>query len=121
MTELKQIKQLIESNPLSFATIDQFGNPHCIAVGDLKVVSKDKILIGDNYMAETVKNIKNNSNVALAVWNKNWKENCIGYELKGTAEYFKSGKWYKMIKDIHKGFPAKGAILITIQNIKKLA
>jgi predicted pyridoxine 5'-phosphate oxidase superfamily flavin-nucleotide-binding protein len=117
----KELKRLIEENALAFATVDENGNPHCIAVGDVKVVSKNKILVGDNYMIKTIKNIKRNNNVTLAVWSRNWEENCIGYELSGTAEYFTSGKWHKMVKEIHKGFPAKGAILITIKKIKKLA
>lgn len=116
-----ELKQLIEENALAFATTDENGNPHCIAVGDVKVVSKNQILIGDNYLVETLKNIKRNPDIALVVWNKDWKKECIGYELKGTIEYFTSGKWHKMVKEIHKGFPAKGAILVTINKIKDLS
>jgi len=119
----EELKKLIEENDLAFATIDENGNPHCIAVGFCKVVSKNQILVTDNYMIETIKNIQQNPNVALTVWNKDWKENCIGYELRGTAEYFTNGKWYERIKQIpeNKGEPCKGAILITIDKIKKLA
>lgn len=115
------IKELVEHNALAFATVDLRGKPHCIAVGDVKVVSSNQILIGDNYMVNTIKNIKQNKNVALVVWNRNWEESCIGYELSGTAEYFSSGKWHEMVKKIHEGFPAKGAILISVETIKKLA
>lgn len=115
-----ELKQLIEENALAFATINESGNPHCIAVADVKVISKNQILIGDNYLIETIKNINKNSNVALTVWNRNWEENCIGYELKGIAKYFKEGKWKEMVKKIHKGFSPKGAILVTINKIKKL-
>ncbi|MCK5040114.1 MAG: pyridoxamine 5'-phosphate oxidase family protein [Candidatus Aenigmarchaeota archaeon] len=124
MEELnKELKKLIEQNALALATTDKEGNPHCIAVGFVKVVSKNQILATNNYMAETTKNIQKNPNVALAVWNKNWKENCVGYELKGTVEYFTSGKWYQIIKQIpeNKEEPCKAAILITIRKIKKVA
>jgi len=119
----KELKKIIEENALAFATIDEIGNPHCIAVGFVRVVSKNQILVTDNYMFETRKNIQRNPNVALAVWNKEWKENCIGYGLKGTTEYFTDGKWYKMAKEIleNREEPCKGAILITINKIKKLA
>jgi hypothetical protein len=119
----KELKNLIEENALAFATVDEKGNPHCVAVAFVKVVSENQILVTDNYMVETIKNIQQNPNVALAVWNKNWKENCVGYELRGTAEYFTEGKWYEIIKQIpeNKGEPCKGAILITINKIKKLA
>lgn len=114
------VKKMIENNAMAFATVGENGNPHCIAVGDVKVVSKTQILVGDNYMVQTINNIRQNNNVSLVVWNKNWEEDCIGYELRGTAEYFTSGKWHEMIKEIHKGYPAKGAILVTVKEIIKL-
>jgi len=119
----EELKKLIEGNALSLATVDEDGNPHCIAVGFVKVVSKNKVLVTDNYMAETIKNIKRNPQVALAVWNKDWKKDCIGYGLKGVAEYFTSGTWHDKVKEIpeNEGEPCKGAILVTINKIKKLA
>jgi len=54
----KELKKLIESNALAFATVDKKGNPHCIAVGFVKVVSKNELLITDNYMAQTGENVK---------------------------------------------------------------
>ena len=51
--------------------------------------------------------------------------NCsvIGYELRGKAEYFTSGKWLESIKKIpeNKGAPCKGSILITINKVKVLS
>lgn len=118
----EELKKLIEENALALATVDVIGNPHCIAIGFVKVISENQILVTDNYMTNTIKNIQRNNNVALVVWNKNWKENCIGYELRGIAGYFTSGKWHKMVKEIpeNQREPCKGAILITISKIKKL-
>ena len=116
-----ELKKLIEENAIAFATVGEDGNPHCIAVGDVKVVSENQVLVGDNYMEETIDNLQRNPNVALVVWNKEWQENCIGFELRGTAQYFTEGSWVEMVKKIHQGFPAKGAILVTITKIKKLA
>jgi hypothetical protein len=112
----EEIKKIIESNVLALATTDKKGNPHCIAVGDVKVISNNQILIGNNYMVETIENIKRNPNVALIVW-----DNKGGYELKGNVEYFNKGKWLNFVKKIHKGYSAKGAILVNIKEIKKLA
>jgi len=116
------IKKMIEENALGLATADKQGNPHNIAVGCVQVLSKNQLLISDNYLQETIENIKKNPNVALVVWAKNWKENYIGYELKGKAEYFTSGKYLEIIKKIpiNQGEPCKGAILITINKIKVL-
>lgn len=118
----EELKTLIEENALGFATADENGNPHCIAVGCVKVVSENQILITDDYIVETTKNIQKNPSVALAVWNKEWREDCVGYELKGTAEYFTEGKWYEIMKQNPEteGEPRKGAIVVTIEKIKEL-
>lgn len=118
----EELKTLIEENALGFATVDENGGPHCIAVGCVKVVSENQILITDDYIVETTKNIQKNPNVALAVWNKGWREDCVGFELKGAAEYFTEGKWYEIMKQNPEteGEPRKGAIVVTIEKIKEL-
>jgi len=114
---------LIEGNALTLATIDENGNPHCVAVGYPKVVSKNQIVLSVIYIVETIKNIERNNNVALVVWNKNWEEVCEGYELKGKAKYFTSGKWKEFVDNLpeNKNESAKGTLLITLYKIKKLA
>jgi hypothetical protein len=114
---------MIEENALGLATTDKFGNPHNIAVGYVQVISENQLLISDNWLEETIENIKHNPNIALVIWNKDWKKNCVGYEIKGKAEYFTSGKWINIIKKIpiNKDEPCKGAILVTINKIKPLA
>lgn len=120
----EQMKKLIEENALAVATVDGNNEPHCIAVGFAKIISANQVLITDNYMVQTTKNIKQNSNIALSTWNKDWEgEECVGYELKGKAEYFNEGKWIEEVKKIpeNEGMPCKGAILVTVEKIKKLA
>lgn len=69
-------------------------------------------------MKRTIKNLKKNNNVCLAVWND--KEE--GYKLIGKAEYFSSGKWLKFVKKMpeNKGLPAKDAIVVTVSKLIKL-
>lgn len=98
--DLNAIKNLIEENALALTTINLEGKPHNIAVEFVKVRSSNQLLISDNYLVETIANIKKNTNVALPVWNADWKDKCISYGLKGTAEYFTSGKWLEAIKKI---------------------
>jgi len=117
------IKKMVEENALGLATVDKKGNPHNIAVGYVKVISKNQLLISNNWIVETIKNIKHNNNVSLAVWNHNWKEHCVGFELIGKADYFESGKWVDMMKTfpINQGEPCKGAIIVTVNKIEVLA
>jgi len=119
-----EIKKLIEENALSVATTSEDGNPHCIVFGYPKVISDNQIVLSAIYTVETLKNIERNNNVVLTVWSRNWEDEdiCDGYELKGKAEYLTSGKWKEFVDNLleNKNENAKGAILITIEKIKKL-
>lgn len=113
---LNRLKKLIEGNAMGFATVS--GNrPYVIGVAYCKVVDKDKILITDNYMKATTKNIQNNSSVALVVWDKDWN----GYQFLGKCKYYQKGKWLEHVRNMkeNKGFPAKGAILVKVNKIIK--
>jgi hypothetical protein len=113
-----KVKKIIEGNHVAFATVDKDCKPNVIAVACVKVVDKNKLLITDNFMKRTGENIKGNDNVCLAVWNKK-EEGC---KLIGKAEYFSRGEWLDFVKKMpeNKGFPAKGAILITVSKLIEL-
>ena len=113
-------KKLIEKQVLALASSDLNNKPNVVAVACCKVVAKDKILVTDNFMNKTRKNLLVNKNVALAVWSKDGEE---GYQFKGKAEYLTSGKWKKMVDEDpdNKGLAHKGAVLVTIGEIWDLA
>jgi len=109
-------KKIIENNPVAFATIS--GNkPYVIGVACCKVLNRNTILITDNYMKSTIKNILKNNNVALVAWNKKWE----GIQILGKTKYYREGKWLDHVKKMkeNKGLPAKGAILVKISKIIK--
>ena len=114
----KEAKNVIEKNPLAFATVDWTGKPNVIGIACVKAVSPNKILITDNFMKQTKENITKNRNVCLAVWNKKWK----GYKLIGTASYYTKGKWKAFVEKMpeNKGLSAKGAILVNVKKVIKL-
>ncbi len=113
----EKIKNMIENNIVSFATSSKDGKPNVIAVACLKIVD-DKIIITDNYMNKTKKNLEENNKVALVVW-----KNEEGYQLKGTAEYIIEGKWFDFVKNLkeNKDLPAKAVVVVTIEEVCKLA
>jgi hypothetical protein len=116
-----EAKKIIEENAIALATINEPGNPHCIALGNAKAISKNQILIGNCFMVQTVKNIKRNPEVSICAWNRNWEDNCLGYELLGKAEYFTEGPYLEKVKEIHVGFDVKGAVVVTVSKIIKLS
>ena len=93
MNNLKKIKDLIEKNPVSFATMTVANKPNIIIVGYVKVVSANQVLITDNYMERTIEDIAKNNNVCLAVCDLEMR----GCKLIGKAKYFVDGKWKNML------------------------
>ena len=120
MTDLTKLKKIIENNDLALATVDLSNKPNVVFVCCAKVVSKNQILITDNYMHKTKQNILENKNISIAVSDTKLEK---GYQLKGIANYYSSGKWLTAVKEFkeNKNFPAKGAVLITIKEIIVLA
>lgn len=114
-----ELKKLISENVLAFATSHR-DTPNVVAVGYVKIVLKDELIITDNYMNKTKNNLLRNRNVALVVWNK---EGTLGYQLKGKAGYLTEGKWLDFVKNMkeNKGMPSKAAILVKITEVYRLA
>jgi len=115
---LKKIKSTIEKLPMFIATTDKKCKPHVIAIACVKVIDDKKLLITDNYMETTKKNLLSNNKMEILVYGKNWK----GYRLNGKSQYYKSGKWLDQVKAMkeNKNHPAKGAIIVTVSKIEKV-
>ena len=114
---LIKIKKLIENNPVALATVTDKNKPNAAALAFAKVVSDKEILLTDNYLNQTIKDLQKNKNICLLVWDKKWQ----GYKIIGQAKYFKTGKWKKFVEKMpeNKGLSAKGAILIRVSKIIK--
>ncbi|MCX6763524.1 MAG: pyridoxamine 5'-phosphate oxidase family protein [Candidatus Moranbacteria bacterium] len=115
------IKKLIEANAMGLATIGKNGKPHNIAVACVKVEG-DLVIISNTHIKESVKNIQQNKNVSLVVWNKEWEKACVGFELIGQAKNYTSGKWFDYVCRLreNKGYKLKSVIIVKITKIKKL-
>lgn len=109
-------KNLIENEVIALATCDLENKPNVIAITHCLVVNDDQILVTDNFMNKTRKNLLENKNIALAVWSDDEEE---GYQFKGKAEYLTQGKWKEMVDNEpnNKRWAHKGAVLITVEEI----
>ena len=112
----EEAKKLIETKPVAISTC-VMDEPNISVAAFVKVV-EDKIVITDNYMAKTVQNLSKNNKIELAVWDEDW----AGYKISGTATYESSGKWLEYVKGLSEnaGLPAKGAILVKVNDIRKI-
>jgi len=113
--EINDIKDKLEKAIVAVASVNN-GKPHNIAVMYVKV-KDEKIIITNNHMKTTIDNIKNNPNVSLVFW-----EGEKGWRINGEAEYYDSGEWLDFVKSLeeNKGYPAKGAVVINVNEIREL-
>lgn len=110
------IQEQLESAVIAVATITPKFKPHNIAIMYAKV-KDNQVVITDNYMESTVENIKKNKAVSLVFW-----EGEDGWRIDGDAQYFNSGNWLDYVKSLeeNEGLPAKGTIVIKVNDIIEL-
>ncbi len=110
----KNERKIIENNLVFLSSSSKKGVCHVIVCADAKVID-NKILITDNYMKTTKKNLLENKYVSLCVGS----ENSGFLYISGKADYKTSGKYFSFIKGLkeNKGFPCKGFLIITCRKI----
>lgn len=106
----------IKNKNVALASVGLDNNPHNIVV-EINSVEDNKIVITNNFMNTTVKNIGHNPHVSLVFW-----EGDDGIEIDGVAEYFDSGEWLDYVKCLPENaqFDTKGAIVIEIKKVKEI-
>lgn len=87
---LFEYTDLINDKPMHIATVRANNNPNLSVASDVRVIDNDKIIISVNEMNNTQRNIKNNPNVVLTVFNKDW----IGLRIFGEATFYLDGEYY---------------------------
>ena len=109
-------KKIIEENVMALATADSDGVPRAIAVGDVKVLSGNALLVADIFMRQTRQNLQQNNRVSLTVWDSEYR----GYTITGEAEYFEAGEWLEKAKNFHAGYEVRAAIIVRVMEISEL-
>ena len=83
----KEIKDFFEQVPvMAISTVDKNGMPNVSAIASKKIIDDDTILTIDTFHNKTLQNIKQNGNVAIALW-----KDSVGYQIKGKATHYTSG------------------------------
>ena len=103
---------------ISFGTADVNNIPNVVAVFWKKIINGKTILLIDNYMDQTKKNIEQNSKVCLSFWDQKTGE---GYKIKGDAYYHISGQVFDQGKEfIQEQRPEKspkGVVEVKVKDI----
>lgn len=91
-----EVKSLFEKQPLvAFGTADKEGNPNVVPVFWKTTAGGETILLLDNYMKTSKKNLLENSRVCVSFWDPATEE---AYKIKGEAAYHTSGDVFEQGK-----------------------
>jgi uncharacterized protein len=117
MTMTEEMMDAIEKDLVFLATASSEGIPNVVPIGFARPIDNGSILIADNYMNKTRKNIEENPNVAIVT--KDAQKN--PYQFKGTAEIFDSGKIFDEVvewaQNVMTKLNPKAAIVVKVTEI----
>lgn len=117
MTMNDEMMDAIEKDLVFLATASSEGIPNVVPIGFARPIDNGSILIADNYMNKTRKNIEENPNVAIVT--KDAQKN--PYQFKGTAEIFDSGKIFEEVvewaQNVMTKLNPKAAIVVKVTEI----
>jgi predicted pyridoxine 5'-phosphate oxidase superfamily flavin-nucleotide-binding protein len=113
----EEMKEAIEKNLVFLATSSPEGIPNVVPIGFARPIDDETILIADNYMKKTRKNLENNPNLALIVSDAK----TFPYQFKGTVELFESGKYFDEVvewaQNVMTELEPKSAIVFKVEEI----
>ncbi|WP_347488825.1 pyridoxamine 5'-phosphate oxidase family protein [Desulfoscipio sp. XC116] len=100
------------------ATASKDGIPNVVPIHFVKVYDEDTILLVDNFMDKSLKNLRENPQLSICVWDMDKKQ---AYQIKGKATIVSSGKPFdEAVNWVKKGAPQlapKSAILMQVTSI----
>jgi hypothetical protein len=104
------------------ATASREGVPNVVPIGFCQIVDDETIWIADNFMAKSLANLEENSNVAIYVWGPD-TGGC--FQIKGETEIISSGEKFEEMKAIvhtaKPGLPAKNLIEVRVTEVFQCA
>jgi uncharacterized protein len=116
MTE-EMMDAIEKDNVVFLATATVEGTPNVVPIGFARPIDNKTIMIVDNYMNKTRKNLENNPKASLIVRDASKAP----YQFKGTVEIVESGKYFDeavdWAKSVMSQLAPKAAILLKVEEI----
>ena len=114
----KEMMDAIEKDNLVFlATATADGTPNVVPIGFARPIDSETIMIVDNFMNKTHKNLEDNPKASLVVRDAS----ACPYQFKGSAEIVESGKYFDQAVDwatsVMSQLAPKAAILLKVEEI----
>lgn len=110
---------------VSFGTCSKAGVPNTVPIGVGRFADDETLVVVDNYLLKTRKNLEENPNAAVSFWVSEEKDGKVitkeGYQMKGRATIQEVGPLFEQIKAetkaIRADFPVKGIVLVRVEEI----
>jgi predicted pyridoxine 5'-phosphate oxidase superfamily flavin-nucleotide-binding protein len=118
MVMTEEMMNAIEKDNLVFlATATTNGTPNVVPIGFARPIDNKTIMIVDNFMNKTRKNLEDNPKTALVVRDASKAP----YQFKGTVEIVESGKYFDEAVDwatsVMSQLSPKAAVLFKVEEI----
>ncbi|MCF8012057.1 MAG: pyridoxamine 5'-phosphate oxidase family protein [Clostridiales bacterium] len=115
------VKEVFNKNGIyAVATASASGLPNVVPIHFAKIYEEeeDTILLADNFMDKSYKNIEENPWIAISVWDTGKK---LAYQIKGQASIVKSGKAFDdalaWVQKVKPDLKPKSAVLLKVTNV----
>ena len=109
---------LEQTKVIPVATASGDGMPNVVPMTFVKALDDAAVLIADNYMDKGARNLEENPQVAICVWDLETKQ---AYQIRGAVEIHRSGSVYDemvaWVKESKPDAPAKAAVVMTVTNV----
>jgi len=114
--EVKKVMAQTKIFPVATASKD--GLPNVVPFAFVKCYNDDTILLADNFMNKSLKNLQENPWIAICVWDSQNKQS---YQIKGEAEIITAGSVLEetaaWVKGVIPQLSPKSAILMKVKNV----
>ncbi len=111
----QQVKKAIQQQEVfPVATSSDDGIPNVVYIKFLKPVDDKTILIADNYLHKTRKNILNNGNITFTVLD----DDKGSFQVKGISERLTKGQMYNEVQNwVPKELPREAAVVMHVKEV----
>ncbi|MEL7566716.1 MAG: pyridoxamine 5'-phosphate oxidase family protein [Dehalobacterium sp.] len=115
----EEVKQtMAQTKIIPVATASKEGMPNVIPFAFVKCLDEETLLLADNFMNKSIKNLAENPYASICVWDG---ENNRSYQIKGKARIETSGKIFDetvaWVKEVMPQLTPKSAIILKVTNV----
>lgn len=98
------------------ATASREGTPNVVPIGAFKLLDDETILISDQFFSKTLKNMRENPQIAVSWWGEKG-----GFQLKGSVTLHSDDEVFRQdvawMKEIRPNLTPKSAVIVKITDV----